>query len=29
MIKEIAGGEIASDIVDVYPDPKRKNRGCS
>ena len=24
MIKEIAGGEIASDIVDVYPDPKEK-----
>ena len=24
MIKEIAGGEIASDIVDVYPDPKPK-----
>ncbi len=24
MIKEIAGGEIASDIVDVYPAPKQK-----
>ena len=24
MIKEICGGEIASDIVDVYPDPKEK-----
>jgi len=24
MIKEIAGGEIASDITDVYPDPKPK-----
>jgi phenylalanyl-tRNA synthetase beta chain len=24
MIKEIAGGMIASDIVDVYPDPKQK-----
>ena len=24
MIKEIAGGEIASDITDVYPDPKNK-----
>lgn len=24
MIKEIAGGEIASDIVDVYPSPKQK-----
>jgi phenylalanyl-tRNA synthetase beta chain len=24
MIKEIAGGEIASDIVDVYPNPKQK-----
>jgi len=24
MIKEIAGGEIASDIVDVYPAPKEK-----
>ncbi len=24
MIKEIAGGEIASDIIDVYPDPKNK-----
>jgi phenylalanyl-tRNA synthetase beta chain len=24
MIKEIAGGEIASDVVDVYPDPKQK-----
>jgi len=25
MIKEIAGGEIASDITDVYPSPKVKN----
>jgi phenylalanyl-tRNA synthetase beta chain len=24
MIKEIAGGEIASEVVDVYPDPKPK-----
>ncbi len=24
MIKEIAGGEIASDVIDVYPDPKPK-----
>lgn len=24
LIKEIAGGQIASDIVDVYPDPKPK-----
>jgi phenylalanyl-tRNA synthetase beta chain len=24
MIKEIAGGEIASDIIDVYPAPKEK-----
>jgi phenylalanyl-tRNA synthetase beta chain len=24
MIKEIAGGEIASDVVDVYPAPKQK-----
>ena len=24
LIKEIAGGEIASEIVDVYPDPKPK-----
>lgn len=24
LIKEIAGGEIASDIVDVYPQPKEK-----
>jgi len=24
MIKEIAGGEIASDVVDVYPNPKPK-----
>ncbi|HMK03757.1 MAG TPA: phenylalanine--tRNA ligase subunit beta, partial [Ferruginibacter sp.] len=24
MIKEIAGGEIASDIVDIYPAPKEK-----
>ena len=24
LIKEIAGGEIASDIIDVYPTPKEK-----
>jgi phenylalanyl-tRNA synthetase beta chain len=24
MIKEICGGEIASDLVDIYPDPKEK-----
>ncbi len=24
LIKELAGGEIASDIVDVYPAPKPK-----
>lgn len=24
MIKEIAGGEIASDVIDVYPKPKEK-----
>jgi phenylalanyl-tRNA synthetase beta chain len=24
MVKEIAGGEIASDIIDVYPEPKQK-----
>ena len=24
MIKEIAGGEIASDVIDVYPNPKQK-----
>ena len=24
MIKEIAGGEIASDIIDIYPSPKEK-----
>ncbi|MEY2916827.1 MAG: hypothetical protein RIS73_541, partial [Bacteroidota bacterium] len=24
MIKEIAGGEIASDIIDIYPAPKQK-----
>ncbi len=24
LIKEIAGGEISSDIIDVYPDPKEK-----
>jgi phenylalanyl-tRNA synthetase beta chain len=24
LIKEIAGGEIASDVVDVYPNPKEK-----
>ena len=26
MIKEMAGGEIASDIIDVYPDPKEKTQ---
>ncbi|HLY72356.1 MAG TPA: phenylalanine--tRNA ligase subunit beta, partial [Puia sp.] len=26
LIKEIAGGEIASDIVDVYPHPREKQR---
>jgi phenylalanyl-tRNA synthetase beta chain len=26
MIKEICGGEITSDIVDVYPDPKEKTQ---
>jgi len=26
MIKEICAGEIASDIVDVYPEPKQKNQ---
>ncbi|MES1218130.1 MAG: phenylalanine--tRNA ligase subunit beta, partial [Bacteroidota bacterium] len=26
LIKEICGGEIASDIVDVYPDPKEKTQ---
>jgi len=26
MIKEICGGEIASDIIDVYPDPKEKQQ---
>jgi phenylalanyl-tRNA synthetase beta chain len=26
LIKELAGGEIASDIVDVYPDPKNKTQ---
>lgn len=25
MIKEICGGEIASEIVDIYPQPKQKN----
>lgn len=25
MIKELAGGEIASDVVDVYPDPREKS----
>lgn len=25
LIKELAGGEIASDIVDIYPQPKEKN----
>jgi phenylalanyl-tRNA synthetase beta chain len=24
MLKEIAGGEIASDIIDVYPEPRQK-----
>lgn len=24
MIKELAGGEIASDVIDVYPDPREK-----
>ncbi|WP_276485295.1 phenylalanine--tRNA ligase subunit beta [Paraflavitalea pollutisoli] len=24
MIKELAGGEIASDLIDVYPDPREK-----
>jgi phenylalanyl-tRNA synthetase beta chain len=24
LIKEVAGGEIASDVVDVYPDPQQK-----
>ena len=26
LIKEIAGGEIASDIIDVYPNPKEKTQ---
>lgn len=26
LIKEIAGGEIASDIIDVYPSPKEKTQ---
>lgn len=26
LIKELAGGEIASDITDVYPDPKEKKQ---
>ncbi|HVV05737.1 MAG TPA: phenylalanine--tRNA ligase subunit beta [Puia sp.] len=26
LIKELAGGEIASDIVDIYPDPKNKTQ---
>jgi len=26
LIKELAGGEIASEIVDVYPDPKNKTQ---
>ena len=25
MIKELAGGEIASDVVDVYPDPRERS----
>ena len=24
LVKEVAGGEISSDIIDVYPDPKNK-----
>ena len=24
LIKEVAGGEISSDIIDVYPNPKEK-----
>ena len=27
LIKEICGGEIASEIVDVYPQPKEKTAG--
>src|SRR5687768_3211903 len=26
LIKELAGGEIASDVIDVYPDPEPKNQ---
>src|SRR4029078_9098189 len=26
MIKEVCGGEIASDVVDVYPEPKEKQK---
>jgi phenylalanyl-tRNA synthetase beta chain len=26
LIRELAGGEIASDIVDIYPDPKNKTQ---
>jgi Phenylalanyl-tRNA synthetase beta subunit len=26
MIKELGGGQIASDIVDVYPDPPNKTQ---
>ncbi len=26
LIKEICGGELASDIVDIYPDPKEKTQ---
>ena len=26
LIKEIAGGEISSDIIDVYPNPKEKTK---
>ncbi len=27
LIKELAGGEIASEVVDAYPDPKNKTQG--
>jgi phenylalanyl-tRNA synthetase beta chain len=26
MIKEVGGGQIASDIVDIYPDPANKTQ---
>jgi phenylalanyl-tRNA synthetase beta chain len=26
LIKEICGGEIASDVVDIYPQPKEKTQ---